>query len=311
MATLAYLVAYLGTLICLAVVVRNVIRYLKKPLHVRWELYPVGHEGGPRAAYGGSYLEESEWWTKKQKGSLAESIKNFLIEALFLHATFEHNKSLWIRTYPFHVGLYLLFGGFFLTTFAALAQLMEITPGAVLTAVGNLVQVSSFVGFLCVAGGAAALFHRRQKQEDLRKYSMPEHFFNLGAFVALGALGLLAWLGNPSFFELGKNFLVDALRFKFADPGSVVFSLYLILGFALAAYVPATHMGHFYMKYFLYHDIRWGDHPTQDSAATQKKIGTVLNYHVRWNAPHIQGDGKKTWAEVATTNPTLKPDAQN
>jgi len=311
MATLVYLAAYLGTVVCVAVVALNVIHYLKKPQHVRWELYPVGHEGGPRASYGGSYLEEVDWWTKKQEGSLVEAIKALLTEVLFLHATFEHNKPLWIRTYPFHAGLYLLFGGFFLTIFAVLAQLMGVAPGAVLTAVGNLVQVCSLVGFLGVAGGAAALFHRRLTQEDLRKYSMPEHFFNLGAFVALGVLGLLAWLGNPSFFELGKNFLVNALRFKVVDPGSAAFSLYLILGFALAAYVPATHMGHFYMKYFLYHDIRWGDQPTQDNPATQEKIGAMLNYHVSWSAPHIAGDGKKTWVEVATTNPTANPAGKN
>ena len=307
MVTLVYLVAYLGTAACVAIVALNVMNYLKKPQHVRWELYPVGHETGPRAAYGGSYLEEVDWWKKKQESSLINGIKALLTEVLFLHATFEHNKPLWSRTYPFHGGLYLLFGGFFLTAFAALAQLMGIAPGVFLTAVGNLVQVLSLVGFLGVIGGAGALIHRRLNQEDLRKYSTREHYLNLGAFVALGVLGVFAWLGNPSFFVLGRDFIVNMLSFKFADPGSVSFSLYLILGFALAAYVPATHMGHFYMKYFLYHDIRWGDQPSQDNAATQEKIGVALNYHVSWSAPHIQGDGRKTWAEVATTNPA-KPE---
>jgi nitrate reductase gamma subunit len=311
MVTLAYLAAYLGTVACVAIVALNVMNYLKKPQHVRWELYPVGHEAGQRASYGGSYLEDVDWWKKKQESSLVNGIKALLTEVLFLHATFEHNKALWGRTYPFHCGLYLLFGGFFLTVFAALAQLMGIVPGAFLTTVGNLVQVFSLVGFLGVAGGAAALLHRRLNQADLRKYSTNEHYFNLGAFAALGLLGVLAWLGNPSFFELGRDFIANMLRFKFADPGSVFFSLYLILGFALAAYVPATHMGHFYMKYFLYHDIRWGDQPSQDNAATQEKIGVALNYPVSWSAPHIQGDGSKTWAAVATTNPTANPDGKN
>ena len=310
MVTLAYLAAYLGTLACVAIVALNVMNYLKKPQHVRWELYPVGHEAGPRVAYGGSYLEDVDWWKKKQEGSFVNGLKALLVEALFLHATFEHNRTLWNRTYPFHGGLYLLFGGFFLTLVAALAQLMGIAPGAFLTAVGNIVQVCSMVGFIGVIGGTSALIHRRLNQEGLRKYSMREHYVNLGAFLALGVLGLLAWLGNPSFFELGRDFIANALRFKFVDPGSASFSLYLILGFALAAYVPATHMGHFYMKYFLYHDIRWGDQPAQDSAAAQQKIGAALNYRVSWSAPHIKGDGQKTWAEVATTNPTANPDGQ-
>jgi len=303
MVTLVYLVAYLGTLACVALVVLNVAKYLKKPQHVRWELYPVGHEAGDRASYGGSYLEDVDWWKKKQESSLVNGIKAFLVEALFLHATFEHNKALWVRTYPFHGGLYLLFGGFGLTILAALAQLMGVVPGVFLTAVGKIVEVCSLVGFLGVAGGACALLCRRMHQKELRKYSTREHFFNLGLFAALGVLGLLTWLGNPSFFALGRDFIAHLLCFKFADTGSAAFSLYLILGFALAAYVPYTHMGHFFMKYFLWHDIRWGDQPTQDNTAIQGIIGTMLNYPVSWSAPHIQGDGSKTWAQVATTNP--------
>ncbi|MCL1986077.1 MAG: respiratory nitrate reductase subunit gamma [Betaproteobacteria bacterium] len=311
MVTFVYLVAYLGTVACAAIIVLNVIKYLKKPQHVRWELYPVGHEQGHRASYGGSYLEEVDWWKQKQTGSFFGGLKALLIEVLFLHATFEHNKKLWGRTYPFHFGLYMLFGGFFLTIFAALAQLMGVVPGAFFTTVGNLVQVLSLVGFLGVIGGTCGLIHRRLNQEDLRKYSTRDHYFNLGAFLLLGLLGGVTWLGSPSFFELGRNFIANMLSFKFVDPGSASFSLYLILGFALAAYVPATHMGHFYMKYFMYHDIRWGDQPSQDSATIQGKIGRMLNYRVSWSAPHIKGDGEKTWAEVATTNPSANPDGKN
>jgi nitrate reductase gamma subunit len=310
MVTLVYLAAYLGTFACVAIVALNVMNYLKKPQHVRWELYPVGHEAGNRASYGGSYLEDVDWWKKKQESSLVNGIKAFLIEALFLHATFEHNKALWARTYPFHGGLYLLFGGFFLTVFAALAQLAGAEPGVFLTAVGNLVQVLSLAGFLGVAGGASALLHRRLNQEGLRKYSTREHYLNLGLFVALGLLGLIAWLGSPSFFTLGRDFIANLLRFKFVDPGGAAFSLYLLLGFALAVYVPATHMGHFYMKYFLWHDIRWGDQPSRDNAGIQGTIGKMLHYPVSWSAPHIQGDGRKTWVEVATTNPTANPAGQ-
>ena len=307
MVIFVYLLAYLGTAACAAIVALNVIKYLKKPQHVRWELYPVGHEQRHRVSYGGSYLEEVGWWQQKQEGSFTGGLKALLVEVLFLHATFEHNKALWSRTYPFHFGLYMLFGGFFLTILAALAQLMGVMPGVFFTTVGNLVQVLSLVGFIGVIGGACGLIHRRVSQEDLRKYSTREHYFNLGLFALLGLLGVCAWLGNSSFFELGRNFIANMLSFKYVDPGSASFSLYLILGFALAAYVPATHMGHFYMKYFLYHDIRWGDQPSQDNAAIQEKIGRMLNYRVSWSAPHIQGDGKKTWAEVATADPTANP----
>jgi hypothetical protein len=61
------------------------------------------------------------------------------------------------------------------------------------------------------------------------------------------------------------------------------------------------------MKFFLYHDIRWGDQPAQDNPAISAKIGPLLSHPVSWKAPHIQGDGVKTWVEVATTNPTTNP----
>ena len=76
-------------------------------MHVRWELYPVAHEG-KRAHYGGSYLEESEWWKKKREVSLWGELKVMVPEIVFLVALKEHNSRLWSRSFPFHFGLYLV-----------------------------------------------------------------------------------------------------------------------------------------------------------------------------------------------------------
>jgi hypothetical protein len=37
-----------------------------------------------------------------------------------------------------------------------------------------------------------------------------------------------------------------------------------------------------------------------------EKIKTYLGYPVHWSAPHIAGEGKKSWADVATENPWEK-----
>ena len=315
MITIAYLIAYLGTIACVAIVAKHVLKYLKNPQHLRWELYPVGHEKGRRASYGGSYMEDAGWWQHKHHGSFISGTKALLTEIILLHATLEHNKPLWYRSYPFHGGLYLLFAGFFLTILAALAQIAGLNSDVVITVIGYLVNTLALLGFLCVVVGAIGLIARRLTDEGLRKYSTREHFFNLGAFLVLGILGLVAWFtawfANLSFFELGRNFIVGLLCFNgwTASAGSISFNLYIIMGFLLSAYVPATHMGHFYMKYFLYHDIRWGDEPAQSNPKIRQNIGEVLNYHVSWRAAHIQGDGTKTWAEVATTNPTAESKA--
>ena len=37
-----------------------------------------------------------------------------------------------------------------------------------------------------------------------------------------------------------------------------------------------------------------------------EQLANNLNLPVSWRGPHVQGDGKKTWAEVATSNPDEK-----
>jgi len=76
-------------------------------MHVRWELYPVAHEG-KKASYGGSYMEEFEWWEKPRTNSTIGELKVMVPEILFLKALWEHNRTMWLRSFPFHFGLYLL-----------------------------------------------------------------------------------------------------------------------------------------------------------------------------------------------------------
>ena len=66
MAVVPYVVAYLGIVVFGIAVLARFVMWSRMPMHLRWELYPVAHEGGGRAKYGGSYLEESDWWTKSQ-----------------------------------------------------------------------------------------------------------------------------------------------------------------------------------------------------------------------------------------------------
>mgnify|MGYP000718274675 CR=1 FL=1 len=108
MTTLVYVIAYLGIVFFLIAVAARFVFWSKMPLHLRWELYPVAHEGGGRAAYGGSYLEESDWWQKKREVSLLGELKVMVPEILFLVALREHNSKLWTRSFPFHFGLYLV-----------------------------------------------------------------------------------------------------------------------------------------------------------------------------------------------------------
>lgn len=88
-----------------AVLVIKVLRYMRMPIHLRWELYPVPHE--PEAEHGGSYYEE-EWWKREKKVSKFNELKDMLGEMLFIKRVYHNKRELWLMTYPFHLGIYLM-----------------------------------------------------------------------------------------------------------------------------------------------------------------------------------------------------------
>jgi len=67
----------------------RIYKQITMPLHVRWELYPVKHEAGKKAEYGGSYMEERNWWGKKRERSLFNEIKYMVPEILLLRGLWE------------------------------------------------------------------------------------------------------------------------------------------------------------------------------------------------------------------------------
>ncbi|MDR2850844.1 MAG: nitrate reductase [Desulfovibrio sp.] len=305
MTTLFYLLGYLALLGFICTAFLKIRSYLKSsPLHVRWELYPVPHEGA-KSSYGGSFMEEKDWWRKPRHIEHLGDIKALLFEVLVLHTTFEHNLKLWFRTYPFHVGMYMLMGGIIIVFASVVLQAFGLAPDSgLLVFVGNVINAVVLLGGLCIVGGGIALIHHRKTDEGLKKYTTPEHYFNLGVFVFFGILALLAWICAPSYFVMARDFMYNMFTVNFVPLPSTFFALHLLLGFFLMIWLPMTHMGHLLMKYFTYHDIRWGDTPTTYNKETKRKIPDMLKYSASWSAEHICGNGApKTWLEIATTNP--------
>jgi hypothetical protein len=62
-------------------------------------------------------------------------------------------------------------------------------------------------------------------------------------------------------------------------------------------------MSHFIGKYFTWHSVRWDDKRNERGGTMESKMAAALNYRPTWAAPHIDADGKKNWAEIATSNP--------
>ena len=309
MSQFAYLLTYLGLAVFILAVLKRIVAYKKNPMHLRWELYPVAHEGGGRAAYGGGYLEELEWWNKPRETSRIRELSVMVPEMLFLKAAFEHNRSLWYVSFPFHFGLYLTFGLVALLTFCAIGQLagMQADSGLLALVVG-VCTILGPVAFGLSLIGAIGLLRRRLRDPSLRNYSAMEHYFNLALFIAAMGVAMLTWATVDPTFEMARGFIAGLITFNLKDVDSPLFLLQVVLAVVTLAYIPFTHMSHFFMKYFLYHDIRWEDKPNVDAPEINKQLGEVLGYEPTWSASHIAIPGKKTWADVATFNPAAEPE---
>jgi nitrate reductase gamma subunit len=311
MTVLLYLVVYAAFLTFVIACIVRVVRIVKAPLHLRWELYPVPHEAPERAAHGGSYYEGSDWWTEKRKFNLGGELAAMLPEMIFLKGLYEFNRRLWRVSFLFHFGLYLLIATMFMVLATAVLNLG--VPGAGLAMIVALVyRITGGLGALLALIGAAGLFLRRTGDKELKNYTAPADIFNLLFFlVTLGVL-VAGYLLRPPDISI-QQIARGILTFDTALAVPPLLGAGLILGAALMAYIPLTHMSHFIAKYFLYHNIRWDDAPNMRGSRIEAKLAQYLAYRPTWSAAHMGADGSKTWVDIATSNPndwlSAKPQA--
>lgn len=303
-----YLFSYLCFAIFVCAVVVRVYKQFTLPVHLRWELYPVKHEAGARAEYGGSYMEESNWWEKKRHSSPFNEAKYMIPEILLLRGVWEENRKLWRVSFPFHLGLYMLIGTFILIIIGAVGMLFgaRIAPGGGIWSV--LYYLTIFVGFVgLVLGtiGAAGLLYRRLSDPEMKSFSSPADFFNLIFILFFFAVALLAWLFVDRSFDGARTYIYSLLTFsgQAGEGKSFLGWLTIVLASLLAAYIPLTHMSHMFMKYFMYHSVRWEDEPNLKGSRVEAAILKNLGFKPTWAAPHIGADGTKTWVDLATTGP--------
>lgn len=306
----------LWTYLCLAVFAIaagiRVFKYVSLPPHLRWELYPVKHEAGKKADYGGSYLEESDWWEKKRESSLYNEMKFMIPEILFVKGLYEENRKLWYVSFPFHFGLYLLLGTFGLLVLSAVLMLFGLTIGSGSGFIGAAIYyvtiLLGFGGLLLGTIGSLGLLYRRLTDNDLKAYTSFIDYLNLFMFVVFFVVALLTWLFIDPHFEAARAFIYSLFTLGSYPAGyngsaSVLGSVTVVLAAFLAGYIPLTHMSHMFMKYFMYHDIRWGDEPNIKGSKLETKVIKNLGFKPTWSAPHIKADGSSTWTDIALTNP--------
>jgi len=294
-------IGYLAVGFFVVVVAAKIIKIARMPIHIRWDLYPIPHEKG-KGAYGGSYFEEIDWWTKPSNFSLISELRAMALEILFVQSLYHHNRSLWYFSFPFHFGLYCLVG-FIALLF--IGGIMEAAGVAVAAGSGSgfgsliyyLTLVLGAVGWVLGILGAVGLFFSRLFGNELRKASVRSDYFNLLILLAVLVMGMIAWATADTGYAYLRGFVQSMVTFEPMAPLPTAVVVQLWLFVALLFYFPFTHMTHMFGKYFTYHQVRWEDHPNIRGGKIEKAVIEALGYKLTWAAPHIK---KGTWAEAAT-----------
>jgi nitrate reductase gamma subunit len=305
MSLVPYLLAYAGIAVFVVAVLARIRMYSSMPMHLRWELYPVPHEAS-RAAHGGSYLEEVDWWLKPREVSKAAEAKAMATEIGFLEALHKHNRRLWRSSFPFHFGLYLSIAATVLML--AGGVLSRFAGGLMASGLGTVwragIVFTGALGSALVIFGALGLLSKRLSDPDLKDFTTPGDVFNLAFFVAAFGCAFATFVVFDRDFALAGRFVQNLVTFDLqpvaAGGAATMLGISASLLAALVGYIPLTHMSHFVGKYFAYHSVRWGDAPNLKGGPQEPAIVANLMQKVTWSAPHIKSEGQKNWVEIAT-----------
>lgn len=275
------------------------IQYAKLPRHLRWDLYPVPHQGPE-----GSKYQKVDFATMKAHVSHFHELKEMLQEMLFIKKIFINKPSVWAGSFPLHAGLY--FGIIFLLLLAggALCDLagMPVSSGTSSAFLKFLYYATILAGagvFIPGLFGSLVLLGHRILDEDMRLMSTASNFINLFVMIVLFGTGLAAWIFADPSFSILRAHVGGLLTF---DPAPVAEPLIVLqlLGLSLfLIYLPFSRMMHFVGKYFFYHNIMWDDEMMKRNSAMENDIAAYLQYKMTWSAPHIHKGG--SWVEQVTS----------
>ena len=145
--------------------------------------------------------KKSTGWKSPTRFHLLGELKFMIPEMLFLKGLYEFNRKLWVRSFPFHFGLYILIGTLALVVFRAMLSIFA--PAAADGMTGSIIHLAyTFTGVaglaLAVLGALGLLKRRLSDDGDKDLHTTPGDIFNLVFFVvALGTL-FAAYMFRPA-----------------------------------------------------------------------------------------------------------------
>jgi nitrate reductase gamma subunit len=278
----------------LAVTAYRTVAIARLPVHLRWELAPIPHEKG-KGKYGGSYLEEYEWWTKTPRRSRIAPLAYMVVEIFLLRGIWKRNRPLWPLTFAFHGGIYLVTAMLLLSLIGAILIASQ-APPSVINVFQEIASVLAVAGYLLGGVGAISLLFKRALDANLRPFNTTTKYFNLALLGAVFISGAYAWFSLGDFAAQMSLFIKGLITLDTGLTVALSLSVHVIISLLFLLYLPWTDMIHFVAKYFTYHEVRWNDAPQDEKM--KRELRGLLAQPVSWSAPHIKADGKKNWIEL-------------
>ncbi len=290
MSALIAIFTYFSYIFIIVAYTIKIVRYLRLPIHLRWELYPVIHE--ENYYYGGSYFEYINWWTKKRQRSLLRSLIYLMREYLYMGSYLKSNVYYWLFLYLSHISYILLIVLQAIIILSSLLKTIGIDT--------SLYGLAEFVGPVCfitgIAGNMGLLIFRIVKDE-LRLYTSTFMYLGYIFHLILCLSGLAMWLHDDNPFLQYENFWKGL--FTFSPVGiTPLLTCFIILINLHLIYLPFTRAIHYITRLFAFFMIRWDDKPNIKGSELEKRLLNAFEQKVTWSAPHIYSE--KKWNEQLT-----------
>ncbi len=280
----------------------KIAKYLKLPIHLRWELYPVMHEEAYH--YGGSCFEKKDWWTYPRTKFLYRTFGYLLKDYLYFESYLKKGITYWLFLYISHIGFILLM---FLQVIVILGAVLNLNGISVIKTstytLGYLLYfLTEFIGPLSfIAGiiGNLGLLIMRAIKSDLKLYTSPFMYYGYLFHILLYVSGFITWhKGNYSLIQY-REFWEGLLQLQPIDVTPDLAFFIILMGLHLL-YLPFTRAIHYITRLFAFYLIRWDDKPNIRGGELEKKIIEQLNKNVSWSGPHIESG--KRWSDQFTNS---------
>jgi nitrate reductase gamma subunit len=299
MRILLAIATYFGYIFIILMYSIKLIMYLRLPLHLRSEVYPM--IPGDQTSKERSYYEDPDWWTRPRRHHLLQRVWFLLSDYFLLREYFRRDKSYWFFLYPWHIGFITIITFHIFCFFGALASLLGIpvTYGS-LSVFGNvlfaLTLVTGAVSFISGLFGSIGVLIKRLTNKDLRNYASPQNYFTYLFLLAVFLSGLYSWYFDPM-FSVYRSFWKGLITLKPIDVEPAT-AIHILLFALLLIYLPFTRSLHYITRLFGFLLIRWDDRPNLRGSMLEKKVEEMLHLKVDWKGPHIKPD--LTWKELAS-----------